>query len=135
MRLLPQVVAWHLSWPAFLGHLLADTAVRHRSRAFFAADAATRGLRPMRGNLPLQKCHAAGELVHAVNAVFDADPSVESSTFEFAKNGVVIIEALANFAMSQAFGVAQGTAFLAAQVFERAFGEVAIAGVHGDNAM
>ena len=78
---------------------------------------------------------AARELVHSVDSVLDADPTVEANALEFAEDGIVVIETFADLAVAQAFGVASDAAFFAAEIFEGAFGKVAIAGVHGDDAM
>jgi hypothetical protein len=49
---------------------------------------------------------ALAELVDAVDAVFDADPTCEVDAFELGENGVVVVEALADLAGAEAPGVA-----------------------------
>src|SRR5277367_3754300 len=68
---------------------------------------------PILLHLPAQKGHALAQLLHAVNAVFDADPAVEADSRQRAENGVVVVQALADRAMPQPAGIADAV-FLAA---------------------
>ncbi len=76
-----------------------------------------------------QECHARLELLDAIHAVFDADPTGEVDAFELGENGIVVVEALADLAVAEALGVADGVGFFAAQIFNCSGGEVAVGGV------
>ena len=56
----------------------------------------------------MEKCNALAELLHAIHAVFDADPAGEVDAFELGEDGVVVVEALADLAVAEALGVADG---------------------------
>src|SRR5688572_5735902 len=87
-------------------------------------------------DLLLEEAHAGGQLFHAVDAILDADPAVEANRVELAEDDVVVIQALADLAVTQTLGVAlNATLFVAAQVFDGAFDQVAVAGVHGNHAV
>jgi len=47
-------------------------------------------------------------LFDSVHAVFDADPTGEVDAFELGEDGVVVVEALADDAVAEALGVADG---------------------------
>lgn len=68
----------------------------------------------MLGYLALEELHAAGQLLHAVHAVFDADPAIEAFALQFAENGVVVVEPLANLAVAQTLRIALSAAFFTA---------------------
>ena len=53
--------------------------------------------RPILRDLLFQEADAAGELVHAVDAVLDADPAVEAHAAQRPENRIVVIQPLANF--------------------------------------
>ena len=53
--------------------------------------ALTHSLRPMPGDFFAQEGDAFAELVHAVFAVFDTDPAVETDGGQFRKYRVVIV--------------------------------------------
>ena len=78
---------------------------------------------------------AAGELIHPVDAVFDADPAVEAFAFQLGENGIVVVEPLSDLAVAEALSVAGRAAFFAAKVLDRALGEVAVARMHRDDAV
>ncbi len=86
-------------------------------------------------DLPLQEIDTASELLHAIDAVFDADPAVEAFALQFGEDGIVVVEALADLAVTEAFGIALSAAFFFAEIFEGAFGEVTVAGMHRHHAM
>ena len=48
---------------------------------------------PVLCDLPFQEIHTAGELIHAVHAILDADPAIEADALQLGKNGIEIIEA------------------------------------------
>jgi hypothetical protein len=48
------------------------------------------------------------ELFDSIHAVFDADPAGEVDAFELGEDGVVVVEALADLAVAEALGVAEG---------------------------
>ncbi len=87
----------------------------------------------MHGHLPAKELYAAAQLLYAIDAVFNADPSVEADAGQFGEDGVVVIEALADFTVAEPPGVAEGVFFLL-QVLDRPLGQVSVAGVHGDDA-
>ena len=72
-------------------------------------------------------------ILDAVDAVLDADPAVKADAGQRAKNRVVVVHALADLAVPQPFGIANAV-FFAAQILDRAFGQVAVAGVHRHHA-
>ena len=59
----------------------------------------------MLGDLLADEIHARCELIHAIDAVFDADPATEAFTLQRAENRVVIVQALADLAMGQSLRV------------------------------
>src|SRR5690348_5993320 len=76
-----------------------------------------------------------GHFLHAVHAIFDADPAAIVVFGEDAEDGVVIVETLAGNAVAKVGRVAQSTVRLA-ELFERcAFGQIAIAGMHTHDAI
>ena len=93
-----------------------------------------RRLGPVLRDLSAEESRTAFELVEAVDAVFDADPAVEADAGQLGEDRVVVVHALADLAVAQPLGVADAV-FLAAQVFDRALGQVAVAGVHRDDAV
>src|SRR5690606_6117716 len=90
---------------------------------------------PVLGDFAAQEGDAALQLVEAVHAVFDADPAVEALSLQFRENGIVVVESLADLAVAESLGVAHRSGFLATQVLKGTLGEVAVAGVHGDDAV
>ena len=91
--------------------------------------------RPVLRNLCAEEIDTPGELIGPVDAVFDANPVVcKTVVLEDGKDGVVIIEPFADLAMAETLGVSFDAGFLLAEVFKGAFGEVAVACVHGDDA-
>ena len=66
---------------------------------------------PVLCDLFLQELHAPRKLLHAIDAVFDADPAVEAFALQLGEDGVIVVEALADLAVAEALGVALGTAF------------------------
>src|SRR5688500_7628738 len=93
-----------------------------------------RRLRPVLGDFLAQERRAAFKLVEPVDAVFDADPAVEADARQLLEDRVVVVHPTADLAVPQPLGVADAV-FLAAQVLDRALGQVAVAGVHGDDAV
>ena len=61
--------------------------------------------------------HAFVQLLHAVDAVFDADPAVEADACQLAEDRVVVVQAAADHAVPQPLGVADAVLF-AAQIFD-----------------
>lgn len=49
------------------------------------------GLGPILGNLAFEEGNAAGELIDAIHAVFNADPIIKADPLELSKNGVVVV--------------------------------------------
>ena len=74
-------------------------------------------------------------LFESVNSVFNADPTVEAGFFERAENGIVIVESLPDFPMTEAAGVAETVHLFLTEVFKGTFQEETVAGVHGNNAV
>src|SRR5271154_6448250 len=93
----------------------------------------SRSRSPMRRHLPAEELDAAAQLLDAVDAVFDADPSVEADAGQFGEDGVVVVEALADLAMAEPAGIAEGV-FLLLQVLDGPLGQIAVAGMHRDDA-
>src|SRR5687767_5430310 len=91
-------------------------------------------LRPMLGDLLAEECCTTLELVEAIYAVFDADPAVEADASQLLEDRVVIVHSFADLSVAKALGVADAV-FLATQFFDRSLREIAIAGVHRDDAM
>ena len=59
-------------------------------------------------DLLLQELDASRELLHAIDAVFDADPAVESFALQLGEDGVVVVEAFADLANPEADGDKNG---------------------------
>ena len=47
-----------------------------------------------------QKIRTALQLLDAIDAIFDADPAIESDSCQSTENRIVVVETLADFAMS-----------------------------------
>jgi hypothetical protein len=92
------------------------------------------GLREVLGAEAAKEGEGGGHFVHAVHAVFEADPAGVFVGGEDAEDFVIVVEALAGDAVAEVGGVAEGAVGLA-EIFESGAGdEVAIRGVHGDDA-
>ena len=85
-------------------------------------------------NLVPQECRAVVELIHAVDTVFDADPTIKADTRKLRKDRVIIVDTLTDDAMAESVGIAFDV-FFTAQIFDGTLSQIAIAGVHGDHAM
>src|SRR5438045_3102435 len=88
----------------------------------------------MLSDLATEEGDALAHLFDAVDAVLDADPAVEADGGEGGEDGVVVVESAADDAVAEALGVTDGVFFLA-KVIDRALGEVAVAGMHRDDAV
>jgi len=87
----------------------------------------------LRDLLP-QKRDALAELIDSIDAILNADPTGKADARECGEDGVVVVHAAADDAVSQPFGIANAVLFLA-EVFDCAFSKVPIAGVHGDDSL
>src|SRR5580698_8566588 len=85
-------------------------------------------LRPVLIDFAPQEGHTFAQLIHAVDTVFDANPAVEADAGESSEDLVVVVHAAADGPVPESLGVAEAV-FLVAQVVDRTFGQVAIAGV------
>ena len=93
------------------------------------------GRAPVLLDLAAQKLGAAAQLLNPIDPVFDTDPAVEADSPQFVENRVVIIESLADLTVPQPFSIAGRATFFTAEILERPFDQVAVAGVHGNYAM
>src|SRR5205814_2848909 len=85
-------------------------------------------------SLSFQEGHRALQLVETVQTIFDRDPAGESCAGEDAKNGAVIDQASTRFAVFQLVGVAERPVGLTELLHRGALGQIAIGGVHRDDA-
>lgn len=87
-------------------------------------------LTPMLFYFRPKELSASAQLVDSLDTVFDTDPTVESGLAKLSKDRIVVIEPLTYLAVSQSLGISSSPTFFASQIFQCAFDQIAVAGMH-----
>src|SRR5690606_13394640 len=61
---------------------------------------------PVLLHFSVEERHASLQLIHAIHSIFYTDPTVKAHSFQFDKDGIIVIYALSNFPMCEALGIA-----------------------------